>query len=157
MNLNGYKNNILKGRAIWDGVKRQHAIDSKTVILVLSGENYCMDEKAIEMLPEFVKRKRAERAEILIAEPSHHLKEDVGKQKFSFPVQVSIEMEEDLRCLYDYYCFAFNLDNIAFTFLSQCHYNLLGRILSETDITETEAVCLGVYWLREIPEYIRHV
>ena len=63
-----------------------------------------------------------------------------------------VEEREKLLLVFDYYCFAFNLDNIAFTFLKHCHYNLMGRILDETDITEEEAVCLGVYWLRELQE-----
>jgi hypothetical protein len=146
INLEKGKEKIIRCRSIWEGLSAEYNIDAKTLVVVLAGENAELDELAMKHLPMFIKRKKAERAVIWTC------KEDTLQMaqgySYDFPAHVSILAEESLLDVYDYYCYAFNLDNIAFTFLNHCPYNLLGRILDETSITEAEAVDLGVYWLR---------
>ncbi len=145
------KEKILRGKKIWDAMSREYRFDSKNVVLVLAGDNKKLDLFALDYLQTFVSRKKANRAEILLTDESY-VADYLQRKNFLFPVNERKSRREDLSLLYDYYCFAFNLDNIAFTFLNHCYYNLMGRILNETDITEEEAVCLGVYWLRELQE-----
>lgn len=152
MNIDLDKEKIIHGKALWDSISNEYEIDGSTVSLVLSGENKILDKYALELLPAFVERKKAQKAVIFIAKESRLDLEWIGNNRYPFPACVVVEDIERLRLIYDYYCFAFNLDNMTFTFLNHCHYNLMGRILQETDITEEEAVSLGVYWLRELPE-----
>jgi hypothetical protein len=142
------KDKIIRCKRVWDDFTAEHHIDDKTAILVLAGENSVLDETAVMHLAMFRKRKKAERVEILVCkEDTLHM---VQRYQYDFPVYVNLLSEETLCAVYDYYCYAFNLDNITFTFLNHCPYNLLGRILDETTITESEAVDLGVFWLRHI-------
>lgn len=132
----------------WERIKSTLNITEDTVVLVLGDENKRLDQLCLDYLPNYVLRKNAMRAEILIF--NEELKKSAQNKKYGFPFRVTLLDGEVLQGIYYYYCFAFNLDNIAFTFLEQCPYNTLGRIIEETDITEDEAVCLGVYWLREL-------
>ena len=152
MNIDLDKEKIIHGKVLWDSISNEYEIDGSTVSLFLSGENKKLDKVAVELLPAFVERKKAQKAVIFIAKESQLDLELIDKNRYPFPTRVVAEDIERLQLLYEYYCFAFNLDNMAFTFLNHCHYNLMGRILNETDITEEEAVSLGVYWLRELPE-----
>lgn len=149
------KKRMLQNQNVWQEISEKIGFNLYTVVLGLAGENEALDQKALDYLPDFIERKKANRAEIIV--PNEKLRELAEKYKYDFPARISIIPEENMRQIYDYFCFAFNLDNIAFTFLDQCPYNLMGRILRETDITEEEAVCLGVYWLRELKEKITDV
>lgn len=142
------KERILRGKKAWEKVSNELNVDNNTVILVLANDDNELDNEALKHLPNFVKRKRARCAAILV--PADMIKKRVLEFSYSFPTTISIVNREVLIQIYDYYCFAFNLDNIAFTFIEQCSYNTLGRLLEETDITAEEAACLGVYWLREL-------
>ena len=145
-----YKKELYEGKDIWNQLTEKYLIDINTVTVVLAGDNESLDIEAINQLPFFVKRKRANRAIILTE--NYKYSEYLKKQLFHFEVCEVILDKSSLLYIFRYYCFAFNFDNIAFTFLDECEYNMLGRILSETNITEKEAVSLGVYWLRSIPE-----
>lgn len=149
------KKRILEGRNRWDEISEKLKVNMSTVVLCLADENNLLDHKALEYLPNFVKRKNADRAEILVL--NDNARERAAKFSYTFEARITVIDGETMRQIYDYYCFAFNFDNIAFTFLGQCPYNLMDRILNETDITEEEAVCLGVYWLREMQERITDV
>ena len=41
---------------------------------------------------------------------------------------------------------------IVFTYTTSPKDNQLGRVLKETQVNEEEAVCLGLYQLRKVPE-----
>lgn len=56
-----------------------------------------------------------------------------------------------LELLYDYYCFEKFFDNIVFTYTAKPAENMLGRVLTETDVNETDAVFLALYHLRNVP------
>lgn len=142
-------------RTQWEKIKSSLNIIGDTVVLVLANENECLDQMALNYLPDYVLRKRAVRAEILV--PNDIMKAKLQNLQYNFAFKITLVDSELLRDIYEYFCFAFNLDNITFTFLDLCTYNTLGRIIEETDINEEEAACLGVYWLRELPGEIANV
>ena len=120
--------------------------------MCLSGENEILDQKALEYLPWYVELKKAVKAYILV---SCRLKgKKIYGYDYAFPFEVANITVGTMKKIYDYYCFAFNLDNIVFTFFRDCHDNMIYRLLRETDINEKEIVCLGIYNFRQIPEKI---
>ncbi len=155
MNLQTDKKRIIQGKARYEELVENLRIDSKYVILVLAGENELFDLMALENLAAYVRRKKAVGAYILCIDEKMFAIS--SQKKYDFPFIVSRITKTDAESIYEYYCFAFNIENITFTFLNHCHYNLMGRILKETDITEEEAVFLGTYWLRNIPEKKKYV
>ena len=144
------KHRILECKQVWKSVSEKLSISDRTVTIVLSGENLELDQKAISHLKYYVARKKAVRAEILVCNEVSF--EKVTKYPYDFPVNVTLMKKSELQAIYEYYCFAFNMTNITFTFLEYIEYNLLGRIIEETDLTLEEIVDLGVYWLREVIE-----
>lgn len=141
---------ICQAELAWKKIVKRFGIDETTVILVLSGENFALDNKALEHLKYYIKKRKANRAEILVCNSESY--ESVNNFIFEFPVNVTLMDKEELQSLFEYYCFTNNMTNIAFTFLKHVEYNHLGRIVEEKDFSMNEIVDLGVYWLREVIE-----
>ena len=146
------KRRMIDNKKVWNEITEDFFDIKDTVVLALAGDNKKLDNNALLLLPCFVQRKKAQRAEILVlTENEKWVRTIVKKHLYMIEARVKAVSRDVMIKIFDYYCFAFNLDNIAFTFLNHCHYNLMGKVLDETSITEMEAVCLGVYWLNELP------
>lgn len=149
------KKRIYRGKNIWEKLTNILSITHNVAVVILSGENACLDFNVICFIEEYVKRKIATKALILVTKQNEiTVKSMLEGHTYPFDIEVYVIDDGSLELIYEYYCFSFNLDNVAFTFLNRCPYNTLGRILNETGVTEKEAACLGVYWLRRIPEII---
>jgi hypothetical protein len=118
-------------------------------VLVLNHENETLDKKAVEYLDYFMDRKTAKKALILYSDPD--TRAWLKKVKLSDHKVVKYMEKQRADLLYDYYSFDKFFDNIVFTWTSKPAENLLGRVLAETDVNETDAVCLALYHLRSIP------
>lgn len=140
---------ILHGWLYWTYFKLLNQISYKCVVLVLASENKKLDVWAVRHLDDFVKRKCADKAMIIFHDKAG---QDASKELHASCSIVQIKLPlKRIELLYDYYSFDRFFDNIAFTYVSVPDENLLGRVLSETDITEEEAACLALYHLREVP------
>lgn len=140
---------ILHGWLYWRVFSIIHNISYKKVLLVLNNENPQLDKEAVQYLRLFVERKSARSSIIVWTEQSTKKWLDEIKLENNKIVYLPIQK---IELLYDYYCFEKFFDNIVFTYTSKPNENLLGRILSETDIDERDAVCLALYHLRYVPK-----
>lgn len=142
-------------KEIWDEYVSFYNIDDRTVVLALAGESRKIDSEALARLPHFVRRKKSNR--VVVFKGKDSVDAETICEEYGLDVDIYEVPIAELREIYRYYTFAFNLDNIVFTFLEECPYNYMGRILNETDITEDEAVCLGLYCLRKLPGEMENV
>lgn len=129
-------------------------IDYKTVVLVPVNENRKLDYYALAHLGNYMDRKHAKGAVVLLHEKETlRLAEEVlAKYRLETKkVRLCRCAGKTLDTVYDYYSFHKFFDNIAFTCTSRPEDNLLGRLLEETQVKEEDAVCLGLYHLRTVP------
>lgn len=141
---------IVYGALSWKVMRIRFRINYKKVILVLVNENRKLDYYAMVHLKDYMQRKYADEALILYADKtvSHmirSIKTGVNKKVCQYP-------EKKIRRIYRYYSFFKFFDNIVFTYTTSPKDNQLGRVLKETQVNEEEAVCLGLYQLRKVPE-----
>lgn len=132
----------------WHKLCMTYKINYKKVVLVLINENSRLDYYAVVYLERFVKRKYAEEAIIFFHDPES--KKMIDGFRFPFEVKTIFYPLEKIEKLYDYYSFEKFFDNIVFTYTTSPKYNLLGRVLEETEVNEQDAVCLALYHLREV-------
>lgn len=144
------KRKILAESLRWIGLRMKYRIDYSRVVLVLSGESKKLDYFALAYLERYVKRKYASEAVVLYNDAE--TKEMLDAFDFSFPVKAVFYPVKKMEKLYSYYSFEKFFDNIVFTYITEPKDNLLGRVLRETDVNEQDAVCLGLYRLRTVPE-----
>lgn len=142
--------NVLYGAVIWQIWKLRFAINQKKVVLVLTGENQKVDESALNHLNDFMNRKYADGAIIII--DCKKMSQLIKKTALPSCVKVYQCSRNTIKFLYRYYSFYKCSDKLVFTYTDQPKDNQLGRVLRETLINEEEAVCLGLYRLRKIPE-----
>lgn len=141
---------VLRGYAMWLRICGQYKINYHKVVLVLPEKNETLNDYALVHLEDWKERKGVEEA-VLVTDQEAVI-DRVKKMDFPFSVKVCNCKREEIEVLYSYYCFDKFFDNIAFLYLDKPKDNQLGSVLAETQINEEEAVCLGFYCLREIPE-----
>ena len=155
---------VLYGCMIWQGLRLRFGIGGRTVVLALVGDNKRLDFFARVHLKDFMDRKCARTAVILYTyREKRSGKESEGKKPDwkrhlagdSIYARVHHMSAGNMEYLYDYYSFYKCSDKLVFTYTDQPADNCLGRILRETEITEEEAVCLGLYRLKEVPIWNR--
>lgn len=144
---------IIRGYLVWLKYKIKFQVNQRTVMLILTGENRKIDYYAMHYLETFIEQKIADKV-IILAKDKDVLKW-AGSFQFSFKTIVYYAEEQEILLLYDYYCFEEKFDNIVFTFTERPEDNMIGRMLRETEINEAEAVCLGYYCLRNVPESVK--
>lgn len=146
---------VLHGYMIWQGLRLRSGIGKKTVVLALAGDNERLDFFAQVHLKDFMDRKYAKKAVILYTRKEEPTGEKSDQRKFSAGGMTCVRRfhmsAEHMRCLYDYYSFYKCSDKLVFTYTDCPVGNCLGRVMRETEITEEEAVCLGLYRLKEVP------
>ena len=140
---------ILHGWIYWHIFSIIYGISYKKVILVLSNENPNLDKEAVRYVKLLVERKSAQ--EVIIIWHEQSTKKWLSEIKLKNGKMLYLPTSK-IELLYDYYCFEKFFDNIVFTYTSKPSENLLGRILSETDIDEKDAVSLALYHLRYVPK-----
>lgn len=141
---------ILHGSFIWNILRLRLRIHDKKVVVVLTGENRKLDHYAIVYLEDFMKRKYADEALIFIDDKKtckmiKAVDPPVALKIYKYP-------REKMERLYSYYSFYKFSDRVVFTYTDKPKDNQLGKALRETDINEKDAVCLGLYHLRAVPE-----
>lgn len=141
---------MVYGALSWKVMRIKFRVNYKKVILVLVNENKELDYYAMIHLKDYMQRKYANEALILYADKTvyhmiRNIKTGVNKKVYQYP-------EKKIRRIYRYYSFFKFFDNIVFTYTSSPKDNQLGKILKETQVNEEEAVCLGLYQLRTVPE-----
>lgn len=140
---------VIKGRLLWEKLKRKYHIDYRKVVLVLSGQNDLLDQKCMEYLPYFKRRKFAEEAIVIYASGRKMVRADTGPEAAERFVEMA---DREIESLFRLYCFYRFFTNIVFTHTYSPDDNQLQRFLEETGVDETDAACLALYHLREVPE-----
>lgn len=141
---------VLQGFFIWDVLRLRLRIQNKKVVIILVNENKKLDYYAIMHLEDFVKRKCADEALILVDERRSY--KMVRAVNPPIPVKIYWYPKDKIERLYEYYSFYKFSDRVVFTYTDNPKDNQLGRVLRETEIDEEDAVCLGLYHLRTIPK-----
>lgn len=139
---------VIKGWFLWNKLKRKYSIDYKKVVLVLSGQNELLDKKCMDHLPDFKRRRFAEKAIVIRSFERASEQTMTDSEDLSDMIMTCAEME----LLFGLYCFYKFFDNIVFTYTCTPADNQLQKFLDETEVNETDAVCLALYHLREVPE-----
>ena len=130
----------------------RYHVNEKKAVLVLVNDNRRLDAYALAHLEHFMNRKYVGEAVILFSgEDVCRLIQKARKRYIMAPVRLCRWPRERIERLYRYYSFYKFSDKIVFTYTDRPKENRLGRVLRETQITEEEAVCLGLYRLRSIP------
>lgn len=141
---------VFHGALIWKIFQMRFQIDEKKVVLVLVNNRKGLDYYALVHLEDFMNRKYAKEAIVVFSdkEVCTRLKE----LKLNVSIRLSYWKEDKIKKLYRYYSFYKFSDKIVFTYTDNPKENQLGKVLRETSIGEEEAVCLGLYRLRRVPE-----
>lgn len=125
-----------------------NGISYNKAVLVLADDNAELDRCAIRQLDKYIERKFA--TKVVIIWHSSRTLAMLEKEKLPAGTKVKHLPLKKINLLYDFYCYHRFFENIVFTFTSSPEVNLLSRVLTETDITENEAVCLALYHLRMV-------
>ena len=144
---------VLHGALVWKLFCVRFRINEQKVFLVLVNDRKRLDYYALAHLEDFMDRKYAREAVILFSDKS--VSRQVKGMHLKAPARLCLWPEETIKALYDYYSFYKFSDKIVFTYTDRPKDNKLGRVLRETPIGEEEAVCLGLYRLRRVPELKR--
>lgn len=143
---------VLQGALIWQIFCIQYHVNEKKAVLVLVNDNRRLDAYALAHLEDFMDRKYAEGTILLFSDENvRRLIQKAGKTYIKAPARLCRWPKKRIEKLYRYYSFYKFSDRIVFTYTDSPKDNRLGRALRETQITEEEAVCLGLYRLRKIP------
>lgn len=145
---------VLRGAFLWRMFRRKHEIDYKKVVLILTGENRELDYYALAHLGDYMDRKYADGAVVLFdRDKTYQMAEDVLAEYGSADKKVCLCQcsRKFIEIVHDYYSFHKFFDNLVFTFASRPKDNLLGKVLEETQVNEEDAVCMGLYRLRNVP------
>ncbi|MCI9546459.1 MAG: hypothetical protein HFH60_07230 [Lachnospiraceae bacterium] len=115
----------------------------------MTNENKKLDYYAMIHLEDFMKRKYADEAIILLNNKKAYKMIKMVNPAVS--VKAYWYSKDKIEMLYNYYSFHKFSDRVVFTYTDNPRDNQLGRVLRETQVDEEEAVCLGLYHLRSIP------
>lgn len=141
---------VFHGMIIWKIFQMRFRVNEKKVVLVLTNDRKALDYYALVHLKNFMNRKYAKEAVILFSDQRTYVL--LKRWKDNVPVRFVCWPERKIESLYRYYSFYRFSDKIVFTYTDTPKDNQLGKLLRETQIKEEEAVCLGLYRLRRVPE-----
>ena len=136
----------------WHQIRRKYNIDENTVVVALPEKHCDWNEIAIKYLPDYIKRKNADRAVVLVVDETI-----VDKRRTecnSDLVLYRLIEPECLKKLMKYYSLHRFFDKIVFFYLEYPKDNKSSFILNSTEVTMDELVCLGFYRLREVPSHV---
>lgn len=139
------------GWEIWKRLMKRYRIDYGTVVLLLPETNEEWNNCAIEYLPEYMKRKSAASAIVLVWDRNlleHLEKEKVHGCRFCFFPKYKMDLLLKYYCLYRFF------DNIVFLYLDQPKDNYAKLILEQGTVSLDEMICLGFYNLRRVPDHV---
>ena len=139
----------MRGAFIWDVLRLRLQIHNGKVVIILTGENRKLDYYTIVYLEDFMNRKYANEAIILLNDKKSY--EMVKIVAPSVRLKIYRYSKNKIKRLYRYYSFFKFSDRVVFTYTGFPEDNQLGKALRETEINEVDAVCLGLYRLREVP------
>lgn len=137
-----------QGKRIWECYCRKYSISNSCVTIVLMEDYALWNACAIRYLPAFMKRKSAKRALILVKNGLHI---DISEVRNAVLKRIK---EKDAERLLNYYTLFRFSDNLVFFYTNRPQDNRSEFILKHTEITMDELICLGLYRLREVPEYV---
>lgn len=146
---------VLWGAFLWQVLRLRFWIGYKKVVLVPVNENRELDYYALAHLKDYMDRKSVDSAIVLYCEnETRCLSQEVLAEYAGLEKKVRLHRfsKKTIEKVYDYYSFYKFFDNIAFTYVSRPVENLLGKLLEKTLVDEEDAVCLGLYHLRTVPE-----
>jgi len=139
----------LKGRLEWLLLKVKYRINYDKVVLVLPESDEEWNYYALIHLPDYIKRKNAEKAVILLSnQKSYDAATSLFGKNFTIVNYSIIKMNRLLK----YYCLYRFFDNIVFFYLNQPQDNLSEIILKQGIVSKEELICLGFYCLRNVPQ-----
>lgn len=141
---------IAKGILVWTILKIRYRLNYDKVLLILPEADYELNYYALAHLGDFLKRRHAKEALVLVTNPE------------TLNLCMNIEMEMSFRCkeisiekvdwLLSFYCYWRFFDNAVFVLLNKPQDNISDKIIGTNGITKEELVCLGHYCLRCVPE-----
>lgn len=137
-----------QGRMVWERLCRKYSVNSSCVTIVLVEDDAMWNACALRYLPAFMERKSAKRALVLVKDGIHI---DMGKLENTALKRIK-EWEAE-RLLSYYTLFRFS-DNLVFFYMDCPQDNRSKFILKHTEVTMDELICLGLYHLREVPQYV---
>lgn len=137
-----------RGRMIWERLCRKYSVKSSCVTIVLAEDNAPWNACALRYLPAFMGRKSANRALILVKNGIH-----IDRNAVLYAALNWIT-EKEAEYLLNYYTLFRFSDNLVFFYTNRPQNNQSEFTLKYTDVTMDELVCLGLYRLREVPQYV---
>lgn len=137
-----------RGYLVWKRLKRKYGIDDRYAIIVLPESRRKWNQCAVKYLPDYMKRKRADKVLIVVSDKSE------GYEAEEFAEAIVLLSEEDIRLLMKLYCLIRYSDKIVFFYLNYPRDNMSEMILEKGDISMDEVICLGLYQLREVPLHV---
>ncbi len=170
-----------QGRMIWKRLCRKYGIDSSCVTIVLAEDDALWNACALRYLPAFMKWKSANHALILVkngihidtGEGKNEIHTDIGEGKKEVytdtgevknGVRIKIGeakntllkriKEKEAEYLLSYYTLFRFSDNLVFFYTKRPQDNRSEFALKHTEVTMDELICLGLYHLREVPQYV---
>lgn len=160
----------LRGRMIWKRLCGKYGIDSFCVTIVLAEDDALWNACALRYLPAFMKRKSANRALILAksgihidtGEGKNEVHTDTGEVKNGVCIKTGEAKntllkrikEKEAEYLLSYYTLFRFSDNLVFFYTNRPQDNRSEFALKHTEVTMDELICLGLYRLREVPQYV---
>ena len=150
---------VLGGAVRWGVLRMRLGIGEKTVVLFLTNDNLRLDYYAMVYLKDLMERKYADRAVVFLDDVlcrslpgGASFLRTLGRMvKTREQVTLCRYPASETKRVYGYYGFHKFSDRVVFTSTDRPKDNLLGRALRETKVNEEDAVCLGLYHLRQVP------
>ncbi len=141
---------IVLGFLDWRKAVRKYHIDNKTVVLFLPENVTEWNKTALKYLPQFMSRKKANRAVVLVHQ-SCRIEKTSPKGKEILFEYVKGTYIKNIMAYYTLHRFS---DKVVFFYLDYPRDNYSKIILRETEVSMDELICLGLYRLREVPEIV---
>lgn len=144
---------VIIGDFKWKLLKLRYSLNYSRVVLVLTGENEEVDHCALNYLDNYVDRKVAKEAVVVVPDEKDR-EEILGKYHFKHKTKVIICNSKKIERIYKRNCLSKLSKNLVFTYVDKTQNNLLGRFMRETDINAEDVVCLALYNFRLCPDEI---
>lgn len=144
-----YYKRACRGKKIWKKIRKEYEIDRFTQIVIMPEGEKKLNKTAMEYMPYMLERRSARRA--VIIKPKQDIADvfngyETLKSQYCYLPPGEIE---NLLHYYEMYVFSPNVSIISYT---KPNGNTLYKFIGRKGINTTDAVCLGMYCLRHIPE-----
>lgn len=149
MKLYPYFKRAYHGKRVWNRIKKKYQFDDSTQLVIMPEDDEELNGIAFHYMPYMMKKRGAKNA--IVVRPKGREEEaqatnDSYDARYLYLRQGEIE---DLLHYYELYVFTGNISIIS---LAKPEGNDLHKLIGKNGINEADAVCLGMYALREIPK-----